>query len=468
MSRIAKARDAMTPIPPREKTRGKATRVMAAAVVKPVKARNSSGRFARNAPVPKDGNAQLTTAEDVLLDRARMQWQFGDWESLVALGMQTVEQHPQRAFLAMLVATAHQQIHDQEAARRFVICARDWGCDRRVMARLLIASVHNTLGRVAAVRQDETRALAYFKAAVDGAGGDVRLACQARSIAEIARLNLVDQAMRMIRAQQTDTGRAGWLESPQALLPGEETPSVLRDAGYAVPTRAGRAIPPANFGSTASRTHSAIVIAGMRHSGSTALFNVVRLALEQHGTEFTSLYSDGKAAELLSDPDQKLLLIKTHELRDDIASRASVVITCRRDIRDAVASAKRRGFPLLERLAGPVEYAKYNRALHDIWLPYSDYEFVYESYIADPVTETRKLLHFLGLQSVDVEAVCAGVASLPSDQYETTLLSSKHITDPDRVMYFGDTLDKAQVDKISADHATWLRRYGYKPADRRR
>src|SRR3546814_10938982 len=70
------------------------------------------------------------------------------------------------------------------------------------MARVLIAGAYNTLGRIAAVRKREVASLTHFKAAVDGVSGDERLACQARAVSEIARLNLVDQAGRMIKLQE--------------------------------------------------------------------------------------------------------------------------------------------------------------------------------------------------------------------------------------------------------------------------
>src|SRR3546814_12790637 len=89
-----------------------------------------------------------TTECDNLLDRARMQWQFGDWENLVALERETLEGHPQRAMLALLVGAAHQQLDDHANARRFVSAASEWGCDRRTMARVLIAGGYNTLERL--------------------------------------------------------------------------------------------------------------------------------------------------------------------------------------------------------------------------------------------------------------------------------------------------------------------------------
>src|SRR3546814_6180259 len=49
-----------------------------------------------------------------LLENARMQWQFGDWESLVKLDPGTLEKHPDRDKLALLAASAPQQMKDRK------------------------------------------------------------------------------------------------------------------------------------------------------------------------------------------------------------------------------------------------------------------------------------------------------------------------------------------------------------------
>lgn len=134
-----------------------------------------------------------------------MQWQFGDWESLVRLDEAVIEEHPDRAKLALLVASALQQLSDHTGARHYIQLAKAWGCDRKIVARLLIAGVYNTLGRAAALANDETLALEHFAAAVDGVSGDARLACQARSVREVARLGLLGRAGKLIEKQLSGT-----------------------------------------------------------------------------------------------------------------------------------------------------------------------------------------------------------------------------------------------------------------------
>ena len=85
--------------------------------------------------------------DENLLDRARLQWQVGEWETLALLDLNTLEHHPDRAKLALVVASAWQQLNDHDAARRFAKLAKEWGCDKKVMASVLVAGVHNTLGK---------------------------------------------------------------------------------------------------------------------------------------------------------------------------------------------------------------------------------------------------------------------------------------------------------------------------------
>lgn len=125
-------------------------------------------------PVPYDEN---------LLERARTQWQFGDWESLARLNRETLEHHPDRAKLALLAAAGRLQQGQAQAARQFTRCAQDWGCSKKLISQILVAGVHNNLGRAAAVAGQQHRALKHFESAIaNGAqGANRQLLEQARS-----------------------------------------------------------------------------------------------------------------------------------------------------------------------------------------------------------------------------------------------------------------------------------------------
>src|SRR3546814_13045205 len=120
---------------------------------------------------------------------------------MVKLERGTLEKHPDRAKLALLSASAHQQQNDHAAARRLVNLAKSWGCDKRMLAQLLVSGIHNTLGRDAALTHEGARALAHFRSAVEELSGAARLACQARSVRKVTRLGRYRDAAR--RRQKT-------------------------------------------------------------------------------------------------------------------------------------------------------------------------------------------------------------------------------------------------------------------------
>lgn len=151
-----------------------------------------------------------------LLERARAQWRNGDWAQLQALNAGEIEHHPDRGRLALLAAAGHHAMGQRTSARLFARMAADWGCDRMLIARVLIGGVHNTLGRaaVASGRQRE-RALRHFELAVapGTAGASGALATQARIEQQLAQMGLAAE-LPALRAASTLSGRAPLLANP--------------------------------------------------------------------------------------------------------------------------------------------------------------------------------------------------------------------------------------------------------------
>jgi FkbM family methyltransferase len=134
-----------------------------------------------------DSAEDETTSEVVIYDenlyeRARTQWQFGDWESLAQIEYESLIHHPQRARLALLVASAHQQRGDTDATREFTRLAQGWGASKKLVSQVLIAGVYNTLGKASALCGQQQRAIGHFEQSLRtaGDGGDVRLLAEAR------------------------------------------------------------------------------------------------------------------------------------------------------------------------------------------------------------------------------------------------------------------------------------------------
>ena len=140
----------------------------------------------------ENAHAHLVPYDENLLERARTQWQFGDWASLANIARETLQHHPDRAKLALLVATANLQENRDDLARQFIRLAQDWGCNKKLIAQILISGVHNSLGRAAAVGNQATRAMQHFENAITlvSPGGEVRLLAKARGSEQLAQLGI--------------------------------------------------------------------------------------------------------------------------------------------------------------------------------------------------------------------------------------------------------------------------------------
>lgn len=136
----------------------------------------------------------LMPYDENLLERSCTQWQFGDWQSLTKLNRDTLQHHPDRAKLALLAAAGHLQTSksDNTEAKQFIRLAQDWGIDKKLIGRVLIAGVHNNLARAAAVAKQEKRAWDHFEKAISiGAPSSAtRLLTQARINEQFQQLGL--------------------------------------------------------------------------------------------------------------------------------------------------------------------------------------------------------------------------------------------------------------------------------------
>lgn len=141
-------------------------------------------------------------ADSPPLARAKSQWLVGDWNALCELDADTIASHPERDKLALLVACAHQQRANHELAREYTRRAIGWGCDPKLVARLLISGVHNTLGRVAALKADDSAIDSHFTKALAVTGdAESGLATPTRAVRELADLGLLPQAAGLLLKQ---------------------------------------------------------------------------------------------------------------------------------------------------------------------------------------------------------------------------------------------------------------------------
>lgn len=132
-------------------------------------------------------------SEAALLGQVSQKWLAGDWEALSRLSLETLELHQDRAKLALAVAGALQQTGNHDLARKYISRAQQWGGDRKLIAQLLVASLHLTLGRVETIKRNDARALQHFRHSVIAIGGDSDTVHPERIALETKRLGLPEQ-----------------------------------------------------------------------------------------------------------------------------------------------------------------------------------------------------------------------------------------------------------------------------------
>ncbi len=194
-------------------------------------------------------------------------------------------------------------------------------------------------------------------------------------------------------------------------------------------------------------TLSNVLIAGQPQSGSTKLFNMVRIALERSGVEVNTFLFSPEDGWPSPEPG-RVNLAKVHNYDAVAADGAGLVLTTRRDIRDCVVSHIKR---LKQAGHGsgpwtPFYYGVWNLECYKAWQQRSDAEFVYEDGVIDARKQAAQLGDILQIElsDSDCEELIGRVdslwnASLPEFDdksnavYQKTLLTASHNTSGGRV-----------------------------------
>lgn len=156
------------------------------------------------------------TGSPVQLGRATTQWLAGNWDLLCALDDAQVEAHPEKDRLSLLVACAHLQRDDRARAEVHLRRALRWGCDAQLAARLLVSGVHNSLGRIAALKDSTPGIERHFSAALQLTGDpEASTAAHSRAVREMASLGLLPQAAALLGERAARVGQG--LQRPAAL-----------------------------------------------------------------------------------------------------------------------------------------------------------------------------------------------------------------------------------------------------------
>jgi hypothetical protein len=207
------------------------------------------------------------------------------------------------------------------------------------------------------------------------------------------------------------------------------------------------------------------ICAGMYRSGSTWLYNAVRLILKNAGVS-------GLAAGWIADKDRLLLgenvVIKAHTFDHTLVSSRTVVLTSYRDLRDVAASICRKSKRpfAMARLRETVES-------HARWFRIAAFDLRYENLLIDKRSELQKIVHALRLpgdtvrrlsldlilQQIESEKFCEERAT-PAGHDAVNLLHKGHITDG-RHGSWTTALSNEVINSIEEEFCVWLTKRGY-------
>jgi hypothetical protein len=172
-----------------------------------------------------------------------------------------------------------------------------------------------------------------------------------------------------------------------------------------------------------------IIVAGLFKAGSTALYNIVRIMLEEaYGKE--TVYSS--YVEYFSENGMREHnLIKQHPYSEELKNLADLVFTTRRDLKEVVASLRRREGK--DRWPDVRKACEFAIDCYSFWEPFSSYILIYEDYMKCPkkcVAEGADLLRYQG----NVRNVLAKVEAFKKSTSATygpenpSLVTANHIT----------------------------------------
>ncbi len=149
---------------------------------------------------PGELTSDLGVYEPASLSQAKTYWFLGEWDKLVILDQKSIQHYPDRDRLALLVASAHQQLGANDQTRKYIRLAVEWGCPQSLVARILIAGIHNTLGKIYALKKDEKSTATHFRESVRIAAddGEVELLSHTRTLREMTRLGLLLEAASLL------------------------------------------------------------------------------------------------------------------------------------------------------------------------------------------------------------------------------------------------------------------------------
>lgn len=190
-----------------------------------------------------------------------------------------------------------------------------------------------------------------------------------------------------------------------------------------------------------------IVCCGLRRSGSTWLFNVIRTAIEQAGVPMESRFVNSDEQDIVwaASPTTKYRVIKSHKFSKHTATAASKLFMTYRDFRDVVASCMRKNklnngrYQVTRDGGGTIDFSDVQEVKEFLaaevrnyksWSHYTDMIIPYRQVISNKTKVVQDVAKHLGV-AIDPQVVIDRVShmEIPDVPNPVTQFRPNHITD---------------------------------------
>lgn len=361
-------------------------------------------------------------------------WLFGSWTELIDIDLALVKNHIDRDKYAILCGAANFQLGYEKKAQEAIRLALEWGCDKKLVAKLLVAGVYNSLGAAATLSGNELKQKEYYSEAID-LGESNKSASNiitTRRLNEITRLGLEDQIGKIFNHEIniTNGGSLHQLKIKDQILKYEKN----------------------------KKKPVVIVVASMPRSGSTWLFNCVKKIIEsKYDTSYCCWIGD-------YNPQNKseIHLVKVHDPNSEICKTSDKILSTRRDIREVAASLVRLAWDkqdkeFYDQLCWIVEQ------VHPFWYERTNFEIEYQSIINQPISVVEQIGHVLNmpLEMGFIKEVVKHLDSLesPKSYDQETQMHPNHRSL--KKVNLVEILDTERLNTITSRFRPWLEEFRY-------
>lgn len=143
-----------------------------------------------------------TEHKQSVLSEIKEDWFIGDWEKIANINLAEITNSAELAELSLLKASAYQQLDRPVECKEYLVKARELGCDSDFINQILLAGLHNLLGKMHGILNKDEQSFYHFKHSIDVQWGSKRhvhdILTHTRSVRELSRLGLLQQAAGLV------------------------------------------------------------------------------------------------------------------------------------------------------------------------------------------------------------------------------------------------------------------------------